>query len=73
MRRTWLSGAAGAVTLAAFCSFPATEVAAADWEWTIAPYIWGSGISLDMTANDEPVLGADASFSACSTRPKWHS
>ena len=38
---------------------PATRVQAGDWEWSIAPYIWGSDISLDVTANDEPVIGAD--------------
>ena len=33
------------------------------WEWTIAPYIWGAGLSMDMQVNGDPAFGADASFS----------
>lgn len=32
------------------------------WEWTIAPYIWTAGISLDVEANGNLVLGGDATF-----------
>jgi hypothetical protein len=33
-----------------------------NWEWTIAPYIWGAGVSLDAEANGNLILGGDASF-----------
>jgi hypothetical protein len=42
---------------------PATVARAADWEWIVAPYVWGSDISLDVTANNEPVLDGDLDFS----------
>jgi hypothetical protein len=41
---------------------PLTVAEAADWEWLIAPYVWGSDIGLDLRVNDEPVVGADVSF-----------
>jgi hypothetical protein len=41
---------------------PATGAQAGDWEWSIAPYIWGSDISLDVTANNEPVIGSTVDF-----------
>ena len=41
----------------------AVPVRAADWTWSFAPYLWGAGVNLDVTANNEPVLGADVSFS----------
>jgi hypothetical protein len=34
---------------------------AADWEWTIAPYLWASDISLDVSANDQS-LGGELGF-----------
>lgn len=36
---------------------------AQDWEWTLAPYLWGSSITTDVFVNDEPVIGGDLSFS----------
>jgi hypothetical protein len=42
---------------------PASAARAADWEWMITPYLWASGVSLDLTANDEPVIGSDVTFS----------
>jgi hypothetical protein len=33
-----------------------------NWEWTIAPYVWGAGVSLDVEANGNLVLGGDATF-----------
>jgi hypothetical protein len=42
---------------------PATQAAATEWEWTIAPYFWGADTSLDISADDEPVLGGDLSLS----------
>lgn len=35
---------------------------AADWEWTLVPYVWASDISVDVTANNEPVFSADIGF-----------
>jgi hypothetical protein len=32
------------------------------WEWTIAPYVWGAGVKLDVEANGNLVLGGDATF-----------
>lgn len=36
---------------------------AQDWQWTLTPYLWASASSLDVTVNDEPVIGGDLSFS----------
>ena len=40
----------------------ATRAHAADWEWTLVPYLWGAGIAMDVSVNDEPVFGADIAF-----------
>jgi len=32
-------------------------------DWTIAPYFWGSGVGLDVTVNDDPVIGTDVPLS----------
>jgi hypothetical protein len=32
-------------------------------DWTIAPYLWGSGVGLDVTINDDPVIGTDVPLS----------
>ncbi len=32
-------------------------------DWTVAPYIWGSGVELDVIVNNDPVLGADVPLS----------
>jgi len=32
-------------------------------DWIVAPYLWGSGVSLDVTVNNDPVIGADVSLS----------
>ena len=32
------------------------------WEWTIAPYLWASDVSLDLTINDDTTIGGDAAF-----------
>lgn len=39
------------------------EAVAGEWEWTLAPYLWGSDISLDVRVNDEEVIGSDLEFS----------
>jgi hypothetical protein len=57
--------ALAAVTSAAAQEATAVQPPAAPgskWEWTIAPYLWGAGVSLDVDANGNPVLGGDASF-----------
>ncbi len=40
----------------------ATPADASTWAWTVVPYLWGAGVSLDVSANDEPVFGGDLSF-----------
>ena len=37
-------------------------VNAEDWEWTIAPYLWASNASLDLTVRDDTTIGGDAAF-----------
>jgi len=32
-------------------------------DWTIAPYFWGSSVGLDVTINDDPVIGTDVPLS----------
>jgi len=32
------------------------------WEWPVAPYLWASDVSLDLTVNDETTIGGDAAF-----------
>jgi hypothetical protein len=51
-----------AVAVACTCGW-GIGVGAADWEWTIAPYAWATDVSLDLSANNEPVLGADIGVS----------
>ena len=34
-----------------------------NWEWTIAPYVWGSDTSLDVTINDQATVGGELAFS----------
>jgi len=63
MQRPWRYGVAGLVSLMSCLWLPLAGAQAADWEWTIVPYLWGSDISLDLTANDEPVIGGDVAFS----------
>lgn len=36
---------------------------AAELEWTIAPYIWGTDVGMDLVVNDEPGLGVEVPFS----------
>ena len=46
-------------------ALPATDVAqASEWNWSITPYLWGSGVSLSAKVNDrEPGIGQDIDFS----------
>lgn len=32
------------------------------WEWTIAPYLWASDVSLDLTVRDDTTIGGNAAF-----------
>jgi hypothetical protein len=32
-------------------------------DWIVAPYLWGSGVRLDVTVDNDPVIGADVSLS----------
>ncbi len=32
-------------------------------DWTVAPYIWGSGVGLDVTVNNDPIIGIDLPLS----------
>ena len=48
--------------LAAIILSAAGPVHAEDWKWTIAPYLWGSDVSLDLTVNDNTTIGGDAAF-----------
>ncbi len=32
-------------------------------DWTVAPYIWGSGVGLDVTVNNDPIIGTDVPLS----------
>lgn len=48
--------------LAAFFLSAAGPVHAEDWKWTIAPYLWASDVSLDLTVNDNTTIGGDAAF-----------
>jgi len=57
--------AVAAVTSAAVRESRAAQPPAAPdskWEWTIAPYVWTAGVSLDVEANGNLVLGGDATF-----------
>jgi hypothetical protein len=56
-------GVAGTFVLVAIgMLLPGTRADAAEWEWTITPYLFASDIGMDLTANDEPVLGAVITF-----------
>jgi hypothetical protein len=50
-----------AVVLVASCPLARAENAG-DWDWSFAPYVWAPDASLDVTANDVPVINADANF-----------
>jgi hypothetical protein len=49
--------------IAVVCAVLIAPTANADSvEWTIAPYLWASGVSLDLTVNDDMTIGGDAAF-----------
>jgi len=51
--------------LALSLAMASTQAAAADdWDWVVAPYIWGAGLSTDLdTGLPPPGTGSDAEFS----------
>jgi hypothetical protein len=51
-----------AALTAALVVFVPVETDAADWEWTVAPYVWATEVGLDVAINDDPVIGASVSF-----------
>ena len=53
--------ALGALTLA--LGAVTSPAQAEDWEWMLVPYLWAEDTSLDVSINDEPVIGGDLSFS----------
>jgi hypothetical protein len=53
----YITGGLAAIALAV-----TGPVQAEDWEWTIAPYLWASGVQLDLTVNDNTEIGGDATF-----------
>src|SRR5262252_1491580 len=55
------SGIACACLAAVVLSNPASQ-AAGKWSWDVTPYIWASGVKADVSVNDEPAFGADATF-----------
>jgi hypothetical protein len=59
MKRRATLGAAA--LLVAWCPLARAE-SAGDWDWLLAPYIWGPSTSLDVTANDVTVINATATF-----------
>jgi hypothetical protein len=60
MTKRW-SMSVVAMMLVACCPLAHAETAA-DWNWTLAPYVWGPHVNLDVTVHDDPVIQADASF-----------
>jgi len=52
---------AAVVFSAGFFVLPKQSVAA-DLEWTIAPYLWASDVGLDITVNNDPVIGTNVPF-----------
>ena len=41
----------------------AARPAAAEIDWKVAPYLWAADVGLDLTINNDPVLGASIPFS----------
>ena len=52
-----------AVALVTCClSAVVSPAHADDWEWSFTPYLWASDVGVDVTIQDEPVLGTDIAF-----------
>jgi hypothetical protein len=39
-----------------------SQTAQAEVEWLVAPYLWAADVGLDLTVNNDPVLGANVPF-----------
>ena len=57
-RRTWIPALAFLVS----ATLSPEAAGAADWEWTLTPYLWGAGAKMDVETRGDPVINADASF-----------
>ena len=57
-RRILMSGLACGAML--FATAPAAT--AAEWEWSITPYLWAAGLELDVDVNDDPAITSDVGF-----------
>jgi len=55
--------ALAAVTLVAIMGATPRQSNAEGIDWTIAPYIWASGVGLDVKVNSDPIIGTDVPFS----------
>ncbi len=52
----------------------AEQAQASEWNWSITPYLWGSGVSLSAEVNDrEPGIGQEIDFSDLMDKLKSHS
>ena len=64
IREDSLARLTGLVALAGFLFLSSSSAQAAEkWEWELTPYVWGSGVRVDVSINGNPTIGADASFS----------
>ena len=52
-----------AVLITGYLGAAASPARAADWDWILTPYLWGSSMKVDVFVKDEPVFGQDLSFS----------
>jgi len=52
-----------AVLITGYLGAAASPARAADWDWILTPYVWGSNVKADVFVKDEPVFGQDLSFS----------
>ena len=53
-----------AIVLAICCiGTVASPARAADWEWTLTPYLWATDYGVDVSIKDEPAFGTDIAFS----------
>ena len=51
-----------AIALVVVIGFAPKQSYAEGLDWTIAPYLWASDVSLDVAINGDPVLGVDTAF-----------
>ena len=51
-----------AILITGYLGAAASPARAADWDWILTPYLWGSSMKVDVFVKDEPVFGEDLSF-----------